>query len=235
MTIIIVAAPGLCPESTFHAAPRACKVAHAASDEVAGLESEQPAEANVPFWWPGTERAAFVLLGSLLRWLAFLARERYRQAKTASQHLGDYQLLLKAAQREVDFYLGKLKQLGPELDTLIGQASGPNQVFSVPSYGLYAAFLEQSKLALAKFKRNPDVVASLGVCHFELSHVARRLELLHDQGCGRVPESNALHVDNLGSFKILVTENVSRFAKLSKDLEQEIALVSKELPGEGKH
>ena len=119
----------------------------------------------------------------------------------------------------MEFYNDKLHQLSDEARKII-TAIGTNSNPIIPTYSLYPKFLENSKINLNKFYRNIDIVKRIGHCHFELSHIQERLELIKKEL--RILYDPQLQISNVGGFKGLVDSNIIEFQGMINDINSEL-------------
>jgi len=184
------------------------------------------ASAN-PSFWDSQLFAAIIGAGSAM--VIFVAGSALRYWKAKKAELESYIVALTFSRDEITFYIQLLDQLSGELGRIAGGfAKVPHDPFIIPTYSLYPKFLEQSKIDLARFRRNADLVRRVSRTHFELSHIAERLaELKRDWIEG--PANLALARSNVEGFKKLVDDDIPGFASCAEALRVELETVQSEL------
>lgn len=156
------------------------------------------------------------VLGSLITlfvttWIGTRQKERELDQK--------YLNLVTSTINELEFYLTKLNQLATEAQAIILNLSSQTPPL-IPTYSLYPTFLEQAKLNLSSFNKNPELVKRVGHCHFELSHIQQRLELMKTEL--RMKKNSHVLILNVGGFKALVESNVTEFNLVISELKKEV-------------
>ena len=166
----------------------------------------------------GIKLAVGVVGGVVATFVGFLLNQRYQDDKEKIKNLKEYIATLYSAANELEFYTDKLKQLSGELDCLIEQLRHWRTEWIIPTYSIYPDFLEQCKITINRFHRNPTLVKDIGHCHFELCHILERLDLLKRQMYAPLPTDAAaltqqlqLHRVNANGFKGLVDANIPVF------------------------
>ena len=161
------------------------------------------------------------VLGSLITlfvttWIGAKQREKESRQK--------YLNLVTSTLNELEFYVRKLEQLSAETKTILNALSSATPPL-IPTYSLYPSFLEQAKLNLSNFNINPELVKRVGHCHFELSHIQQRLELMKSEL--RTKDNSPVLIANVGGFKALVDSNISEFNLVISELKKELKQLKK--------
>lgn len=138
--------------------------------------------------------SAFIgLLGGIV---GFFVSRRIETGTKKREEDERYFCVLQSVANELDFYADKFKFLSGQLqDSLAGEGI-------IPSYQFYPSFLEQGKIRLSGFMRNPSILKEVGHCHFELSHIRERLSIFINQ------------FDDLASPAPMMKTNTQGFLKL---------------------
>jgi hypothetical protein len=136
-----------------------------------------------------------------------------------------YLNLLISTINELEFYTSKLNQLSSEVSEIIVKLSSQASPH-IPTYSLYPSFLEQAKLNLSGFNKNPDIVKSVGQCHFELSHIQQRLEQMKiELRTATIPDAL---ISNVKGLKNLVEVNIKLFETVLSELKKEVKQLKKD-------
>lgn len=146
----------------------------------------------------------------------------YNSRKKKKEELLNYKTLLMTTKNELEFYIVKFDQLKTESDDII-KAINKKSSPIIPTYSLYPKFLENSKIGLNKFFKNVNIVKRVGHCHFELSHISERLELLKKEL--RTAFNPQKEIANIGGFKKLVESNITEFNNTVNVIDSEISKV----------
>lgn len=101
--------------------------------------------------------------------------DKLHKRRALKQQLMDYASVLSFAKTELAFYLEKLEILRNDLKNATDNISFERHSIVIPTYEFFPLFLEKTKVSVAQFARSSQPVEALGKCHFELSHVAGRL------------------------------------------------------------
>ena len=123
----------------------------------------------------------------------------------------------------MQFYSCKLKQLVEQIDSdLVNLGSG---TLTVPSYSFYPEFLAGLRANLTERRLiRSALFAALGNCHFELSHLAQRLEenkaRLHTTDFSK-GDALQLYVANWKGLQELARQNIATFESVSVELRLE--------------
>ncbi len=165
-------------------------------------------------------------IGVLTSFLGFLTNSSYQKRQDEKKELKKYYISLKSTRDELDFYLGKLRQLGNEMTNIFNLIKA-HKSFAIPSYSLYPDFLEKAKIEQYGFFKNSELVKKIGMCHYELAHVSERLEFFkreYTQG-----RSGFFTLGNIGSFMTLISRKVTEFEEVIKDIDEELKRVGESI------
>lgn len=156
-----------------------------------------------------------VLSSLITLWFTVWSNKKQKEDDEKQKYLN----LLISTINELEFYTSKLNQLVTEAQTIILKLSSQTPPL-IPTYSLYPTFLEQAKLNLSSFNKNPELVKRVGHCHFELSHIQQRLELMKTEL--RMKKNSHVLILNVGGFKALVESNVTEFNLVISELKKEV-------------
>ena len=180
-----------------------------------------------PSFWDSQLFAA--IIGAVSAMVIFIAGSALRNWKAKKTRLESYIVALTFSRDEIEFYITLLGQLSGELGRLAdGFAKVPHGPFVIPTYSLYPKFLEQSKVELARSRRNAELVRRVSRTHFELSHIAERLAELKREWI-EGPASLAFARSNIEGFKKLVDDDIPGFASCAEALGVELKAAQHEL------
>ena len=119
------------------------------------------------------ERIGILAIGAVV---GLLIREAWASCKERRARRARLKVLLLVARDEVQFYLTKLQQLEHDLATFLASMQQGGTAQFTPSYTLYPEFLEHQRRLLAEHRLSSQgVVRDLGLCAFELRHIAKRI------------------------------------------------------------
>ena len=151
--------------------------------------------------------------------LTIILSESIKKIKNNKSKKNNYKILLINTQNEVAFYKDKLEQLSLESFKIYNDIiNGKDPI--IPTYDLYPDFLEQSKIKLNKLFMNSKIVKNIGECHYELSHIKERLNLM--KSTLRKNYDPKIQVKNVQGFKKLVDKNITQFKQLLVLIKKEI-------------
>lgn len=160
-----------------------------------------------------------IIVAVLSSWVTLWLTNRTNNKLKKEDDEKKYLNLVISTINELEFYLTKLNQLTTEAQAIILNLSSQTPVL-IPTYSLYPSFLEQAKLNLSSFNKNPELVKRVGHCHFELSHIQQRLELMKAEL--RAKSNLPALISNVGGFKALVDSNITEFNLVISELRKEL-------------
>jgi hypothetical protein len=156
-----------------------------------------------------------VLSSLITLWFTVWSNKKQKEDDEKQKYLN----LVISTKNELEFYITMLKKLVSEVKVIITSLSAQTPAL-IPTYSLYPSFLEQAKLNLSGFNKNPDIVKRVGHCHFGLSHIQQRLELMKNEL--KNPKHLQILIANVSGFKSLVESNIEDFEYLATEMEKEV-------------
>lgn len=154
-------------------------------------------------------------IGSMI---TLLLTNIFKKREKKKEDLQLYLNSLVSAKDELVFYHLKLQQLSGDAEKIHNSLS-LNTALVIPTYSLYPNLLENAKINLNGFNQDPIAIKYIGNCHFELSHIQQRLELLRSEL--RIENSNlSALIANVEGFKLLVDSNVNEFLDAINEIDK---------------
>jgi len=175
------------------------------------------------------------IIGALLSLLIYLIQHKRQRKDELEKQRRKYQICLESIKNELNFYCIKLEQVDREIENLQKEFKENTGHYVVPSYSFYPGFLEQSKIELNKFFENSEIVDAVGHCHFELCHIADRLDSVKRMFSDTSTELlkgmdliNRLYAmaKNFEGINALIKNNITDFKKTISKMEIEIRRTS---------
>lgn len=155
--------------------------------------------------------------------ITLIATNIYNARQKRKEELANYKSLLSSTNNELEFYISKLEQLKIDSNNIINAIKTQNSPPIIPTYSIYPRFLENSKIELSKFYKNSDIIKRVGHCHFELSHICERLELIKKEL--RTNYDPQKEVANIGGFLKLVESNLIEFNDVVRTISKELTII----------
>lgn len=143
----------------------------------------------------------------------------YKNRLKKKEEINNYKVLLLSTKNELEFYISKLKQLDNESLSIIHNIR-INEKPIIPTYSLYPKYLEDAKIRINIFFKNADIVKRISHCHFELSHLSERLELMKKEL--RTDYDSDIEISNVGGLNKLESSNIREFTDVIEELSSEI-------------
>lgn len=152
--------------------------------------------------------------------LTLILTNIYNNKQKKKEKLSNYKVLLRTTKNELEFYISKFNQLATEsLDIIKKIEQNGNPI--IPTYSIYPKYLEDAKIKFNEFFMNVDIVNRISHCHFELSHISERLELIKKEL--RSNYDKDLEISNVAGFNKLINSNIIEFTAVSKSIDNEIS------------
>lgn len=152
--------------------------------------------------------------------ITLIATNIYNSRQKKKEELRNYKSLLSSTNNELEFYISKLEQLKIDSNNIINAIKIQNSPPVIPTYSIYPKFLENSKIELSKFYKNADIIKRVGHCHFELSHICERLELIKKEL--RTHYNSQIEIANICGFLKLVESNLIEFNAVVQTISKEL-------------
>jgi len=155
--------------------------------------------------------------------ITLLLTNIYNTRQKRKEELSNYISLLSSTKNELEFYIIKLDELKSDSNNIIIAIKTQNSPPIIPTYSIYPKFLENSKIELSKFYKNVEIVKRVGHCHFELSHIFERLELIKLEL--RTKYDPQKEIANIGGFLKLVESNITEFSLVAEVIGTELKTI----------
>lgn len=153
--------------------------------------------------------------------IIFMINSAYHRNQNKKQRNDRYRSLLIATKREVQLYQEKLADLKKHCNGIIEKLEADEGVV-IPSYSFYPNYLETMKLKLVEYCNNTEILDELSNYHFELSHVAARLEIMKDRLRPK-NRNNKKETKNTKGLKLLTETTIGKLRSLITKLDHEIS------------
>lgn len=163
------------------------------------------------------ELCGSVLIGVGTAMFAQFIADRLHKRRALKQQLMDYASALSFARTELEFYLEKLEVLQRDLKNVSDKVIHERHSIEIPTYEFFPLFLEKTKISVSQFARTSQPVEFLGKCHFELSHVAGRLNQVKDvlASYSKAPAAQKVLAGGYINGFIILVEDTSKLFKAS--------------------